>query len=141
MIRATNDPMRGQYEARSSIVYSCSPRAVGSRPCPTVLSDRCRNCSVRRILPYSSALFRLIRFTPKLHRCAKKPHGFSSMSARIDQSKFLQMTQFIAQSSVNCMGIDLNAASGKLAFPPTIDGLKNLALRSSRSCATRSGAT
>jgi len=39
------------------------------------------------------------------------------------------MMQLIAQSSVNCMGIDLNADSGKLAFPPTIDGQKNLALR------------
>ena len=39
------------------------------------------------------------------------------------------MMQLIAQSSVNCMGIDLNADSGKLAFIPPIDGLKNLAPR------------
>ena len=141
MIRATNGRMRGQNEARSPIVYSCSPRAVGSRPCPMVLSDHCRNCSVRLIPPYSTALFRLIRFAPKLRRRAQKPHGSSSVSARIDQSKFLQMTQIVAQRSVSRMGIDLNADSGKLAFPPTIDGLKNLALRFIRSCATRRGAT
>ncbi len=64
------------------------------------------------------ALFRLIRFTPKLRRCAQKPHGASSVSPRIDQSKFLQMTRIIAQRSVSRMGIDLNADSGKLAFIP-----------------------
>jgi hypothetical protein len=94
-----------------------------------VLSDHRRNCSVRLIPPYSTALFRLIRFAPKLRRCAQKPNGSSSVSARIDQSKFLQMTRIMAQHSVSRMGIDLNADSGKLAFPPTIDGLKNLALR------------
>ena len=121
MIRTTNGPMRGQKEARSPIVDSCSSRAVGSRPCPRVLSDPCRNCSVRLLPPYS------VRH--KLRRCAQKPHGSSSCSATIDQSRSLQMMQLIAQSSVNCMGIDLNADSGKLAFPPTIDGQKNLALR------------
>ena len=40
-------------------MYSCSPRAVGSRPCPMVLRDHCLNCSVRLIPPYSTALFRL----------------------------------------------------------------------------------
>jgi hypothetical protein len=126
MIRATNGPMGGQKEARISIVDSCSPRAVGSRPCPMVLSDHRRNGSVRLIPPYSTALFRLIRFVPKLRRCAQKPHGSSSVSARIDQSKFLQMTRIIAQRSASCMRIDLNADSGELAFPPTSDGLKNL---------------
>ena len=48
--------MRGQNEARIPIVYSCSPRAVGSRPCPMVVRDHCRNCSDRLIPPYS-ALF------------------------------------------------------------------------------------
>ena len=129
MIRTTNGRMRGQNEARSPIVYSCSPRAVGSRPCPMVLSDHRRKGSVRLIPPYSTALFRLIRFAPKLRRRAQKPHGSSSVSARIDQSKFLQMTQIIAQRSVSRMEIDLNADSGKLAFPPTFDGLKKLALR------------
>jgi len=129
MIRATNGPMRGKYEARSSIVYSCSPRAVASRPCPMVLSDHRRNGSVRLIPPYSTALFRLIRFAPKLRLSAQKPHGSSSVSARIDQSKFLQMTQIVVQCSVCYKGIDLNAGSGKLAFIPPIDGLKNLALR------------
>jgi hypothetical protein len=121
MIRTTNGPMRGQKEARSPIVDSCSSRAVGSRPCPRVLSDPCRNCSVRLLPPYS--------VRPKLRHCAQKPHGSSSVPARIDQSKFLQMTRIIAQRSVSRMGIDLNADSGKLAFPPTIDGLRNLALR------------
>jgi hypothetical protein len=37
------------------------------------------------------------------------------------------MTQIIAQRSVSRMGVDLNVDSGKLAFPPTSDGLKNLA--------------
>ena len=129
MIRSTNGRIRGPNEARSPIVYSCSPRAVGSRPCPMVLSDRRRNGSVRLIPPYSTALFRLIRFAPKLRRCAQKPHGSSSVPARIDQSKFLQMAQIIAQRSISRMGIDLNADSGKLAIPPTIDGLRNLALR------------
>ena len=129
MIRTTNGRMRGQNEARSPIVYSCSPRAVGSRPCPMVLSNRRRNGSVRLIPPYSTALFRLIRFAPKLRRCAQKPHGSSSVPARIDQSKLLQMAQIIAQRSISRMEIDLNADSGKLAFPATIGGLKNLALR------------
>ena len=129
MIRTTNGPMRGQNEARSPIVHSCSPRAVGSRQCPMVLSDHRRNGSVRLIPPYSTALFRLIRFAPKLRRCAQTPHGSSSLSARIDQSRFLQMTRIIAQRSVSRMGIDLNADSGKLAFIPPIDGLKNLAPR------------
>jgi len=30
-------------------VYSCSARAVCSRPCPIVLRDHCLNCSVRLI--------------------------------------------------------------------------------------------
>jgi transcriptional regulator with XRE-family HTH domain len=94
-----------------------------------VLSDHRRNGSVRLIPPYSTALFRLIRFAPKLRLCAQKPRGSLSVSARIDQSRFLQMTRIMAQRSVSRMGIDLNADSGKLAFPPTIDGLKNLALR------------
>jgi transcriptional regulator with XRE-family HTH domain len=92
-----------------------------------VLSDHRRNGSVRPIPPYSTALFRLIRFAPKLRRCAQKQHGSSYVSARIDQSKFLQMTPIITQRSISRMGIDLNADSGKLAFPPTSDGLKNLA--------------
>ena len=40
-----------------------------------------------------------------------------------------EKTAIVTQRSVSFMGIDLNADSGKLAFPPTIDGLKNLALR------------
>jgi transcriptional regulator with XRE-family HTH domain len=128
MILATNGRTRGQNEARSPIVYSCSPRAVGSRLCPIVLCDHCRSCSVRRIPPYSTALFRLIRFAPKLRRRAQKLHSFSSMSSGIDQSKFFHMMQLIAQRSVSRIGIDWNADSGKLAFPPTSDGLKNLAL-------------
>jgi hypothetical protein len=59
MIRATNGRIRGQNEARSPIVYSCSPRAVDSRPCRMVLRDHCRNCSVHLIPPHSTALFRL----------------------------------------------------------------------------------
>ena len=48
--------MLGQNEARSPIVSYCSPRAVGSRPCPMVLRDHCLNCSVRPISPYLSKL-------------------------------------------------------------------------------------
>jgi len=40
-----------------------------------------------------------------------------------------EKTAIVTQRSVSCTGIDLNADSGKLAFPPTIDGVKNLALR------------
>ncbi len=53
MIRATNGPMGEHKEARISIVDSRSPRAVGSRPCPMVLRDHCRNCSDCLIPPYS----------------------------------------------------------------------------------------
>ena len=53
MIRTTNGPMRGQKEARSPIVDSCSSRAVGSRPCPMVLSDHRRKGAVRLIPPHS----------------------------------------------------------------------------------------
>jgi len=126
MIRATNGPMGGQKEAMISIVDSCPPRAVGSKPCPMVLSDHCRNCSVRLIPPYSTALFRPIRFTPKLRRCARKPLGFSSFSARIDQSMFLQMTQIVVQNSVSRKGIDMCADIANLVFLSTSDGLKNL---------------
>lgn len=37
-------------------MFSCSPRAVGSRPWPMVLRDHCLNCSVRLIPPYLSKL-------------------------------------------------------------------------------------
>jgi hypothetical protein len=40
-----------------------------------------------------------------------------------------EKTAIVTQRLVSFMGIDLNADSGKLAFPPTIDSLKNLALR------------
>ena len=43
--------MRGQNETRRPIVDSCSPRAVGSRPCPMVVRNHCRNCSDRLIRP------------------------------------------------------------------------------------------
>ena len=119
MIRTTNGRMRGQNEARSPIVYSCSPRAVGSRPCPMVLSDHRRKGSVRLIPPYSTALFRLIRFAPKLRLSAQKPHGSSSMSARIDQSMFLQMTQIVVQSSVRRKGFDMRADIDNLVFLST----------------------
>ena len=52
--------MRGQIEARIPIVYSCSPRAVGSGPCPMVVRDHCRNFSDRLIPPYSALFDRLI---------------------------------------------------------------------------------
>src|ERR1039458_3850134 len=90
------------------------------------------SCSDRLIPPYSTALFRLIRFTLKLLRCAQEPHGSSSMAAGIDQPKPFQMKQIIAQSTVSRRGIDLSADIGKLAFPPTSDGLKNLALAFSK---------
>jgi transcriptional regulator with XRE-family HTH domain len=86
----------------------------------------------RLIPPYSTALFRLIRFTLKLLRCAQEPLGSSSMAAGIDQPKPFQMRQIIVQRSVSRRGIDLSADSGKLACPPTIDGLKNLALAFSK---------
>jgi hypothetical protein len=53
MIRETNGPMRGQYEARSPIVSPCSPCTLGNRPCPMVLHGQCRNCSDRLIPPYA----------------------------------------------------------------------------------------
>jgi transcriptional regulator with XRE-family HTH domain len=40
-----------------------------------------------------------------------------------------EKTAIVTQRLVSYMTIDLDAASGKLAFRPTIDGLKNLALR------------
>jgi hypothetical protein len=54
------------------------------------------------------------------------------MSAGIDQPKPFQMKQIIAQRSVSRRGINLCADIGKLAFPPTSDGLKNLALAFSK---------
>ena len=81
--------------------------------------DPRRNCSVRLIPPYSTALFRLICFTPKLRRCSQKPNGFSSMSARIDQSMFLQMTQIVVQSSVRRKGFDMRADIDNLVFLST----------------------
>ena len=108
--------MRGQNEARSPIVYSCSPRAVGCRPCPMVLSDHCRNCSVRLIPPYSTALFRLIGSAPQLRRCTQEPHGSSTVSAGIDQPKSFQMKQIVAQSTVSHSRIDLRANTGEWAF-------------------------
>ncbi len=92
--------MRGQIEARTPIVYSCSPRAAGSRPCPRVVRDHCRNCSDRLIPPYSALFDRLIRFTLKLRRCAQKPHGSSTVSARINHAKSFQMKQIVPQSTV-----------------------------------------
>jgi len=92
--------MRGQNETRSPIVYSCSPRAVGSRPRPMVLRDHCRKFSDRLIPPYSTALFRLIRFTLKLRRCAQEPHGSSTVSARINHAKSFQVQQIVPQSTV-----------------------------------------
>jgi len=53
MIRSTNGRRGGKNEVRSPIVDSCSPPAVGSRLWPMVLSDHCRNCSVRLIPPHS----------------------------------------------------------------------------------------
>ena len=91
-------------------------------------ADHTRRCSVTIAGPAQFARFRLIRFTPKLHRCAQKPHGISSMSARIVQSMFLQMTQIIVQGSVSREGIDMRAEIGNLVFPYTSDGLMNLAL-------------
>ena len=38
-----------------------------------------------------------------------------------------EKTAIVTQRLVSYMTIDLDAASGKLAFRPTIDGLKNLA--------------
>lgn len=57
-------------------------------------------CSDRLIPPYSTALFRLIRFTLKLLRCAQEPHGSSSMAAGIDKPKSFQMKHIIPQSTV-----------------------------------------
>ncbi len=54
----------------------------------------------RLIPPYSTALFRLIRFTLKLLRCAQKPHGSSTVSARINHAKSFQMKQIVPQSTV-----------------------------------------
>jgi hypothetical protein len=54
----------------------------------------------RLIPPYSTALFRLIRFTLKLRRCAQKPHGSSTVSPRINHAKSFQMKQIIPQSTV-----------------------------------------
>ena len=54
----------------------------------------------RLIPPYSTALFRLIRFTLKLRRCAQKPHGSSTVSARINHAKSFQMKQIVPQSTV-----------------------------------------
>jgi hypothetical protein len=54
------------------------------------------------------------------------------MSAGIDQPKPFQMKQIIAQRSVSRRGIDLRADISKLAFPPTSDSLKNLALAFSK---------
>ncbi len=45
----------------------------------------------RLIPPYSTALFRLIRFTLQLRRCTQEPHGSSAVSAGIDQPKSFQM--------------------------------------------------
>jgi hypothetical protein len=42
------------------------------------------------------------------------------------------MKQIVTQSTVSHWGIDLSADIGELAFPPTGDGLKNLALAFSK---------
>ena len=55
---------------------------------------------LRLIPPYSTALFRLIRFTLKLWHCAQEPHGSSTVSARINHAKFFQMKQIVAQSTI-----------------------------------------
>jgi len=54
----------------------------------------------RLIPPYSTALFRLIRFILKLWRCTQKPNGSSTVSAGIDQPKPFQMEQIVPQSTV-----------------------------------------
>src|SRR5580658_4719453 len=52
-VRTTSGTMRGQNEAKSPIVYSCSTFLWAAGPCSIVLRDRCRNCSDRLIPPYS----------------------------------------------------------------------------------------
>ena len=79
MILATNGRMRGQNEARSPIVFSCSAPAVGSMPCPMVLRDLCRNCSVRLIPPYS--------VHPPASALRSETRGISTSSAGINQAK------------------------------------------------------
>jgi hypothetical protein len=46
------------------------------------------------------ALFLPIRFTHRLRRCAQKPHGSSTLSARINHAKSFQMMQIVPQSTV-----------------------------------------
>ena len=56
----------------------------------------------------SAALFRLIRppysalfgSRLELRRCAQKPHGSSTVSARINHAKSFQMKQIVPQSTV-----------------------------------------
>ena len=72
--------------------------------------------------PYSALFDRLIPpylFHPQTASLLQKPNGFSSMSARIDQSMFLQMTQIVVQSSVRRKGFDMRADIDNLVFLST----------------------
>jgi len=88
--------MAEKAAAKSQNVYSCSSRVVGGSPCPMVLRDHCRNCSVRLNPPYS-ALFG----SPSGFFDAQEPRGSSPMASGIDQPKPFQMEQLGAQSSVS----------------------------------------
>jgi hypothetical protein len=99
-----------------------------------VLRDHCRICSDRLIPPYSIALFRLIRFTLKLRRCSQKPHGSSTVSARINHAKSFQMKKIVPQGTMGNRRIDLCADKAAIGAVLAVGAQRRALTGSDRLC-------
>ena len=112
--------MHGQNETKSPIVYSCSPLSGGSRPCPMVVRDHCRNCSARLIPPYSlhPPFWALRSETRRLLVHVRGNRSAQAFSNEADlRATFGQL-----------QGDRSERGYWQTGAPATCDGLKNLAL-------------